>query len=80
MAIVPGDRDRGPRCVRDGTSISPITLPIDASTLRKGFGFGGIHTALMEGPVLETVHDNADGDMLLQNRIFLSDCINHSAG
>ena len=34
----------------------------------------------MEGPVFEAVHDDADGDMLLQNRIFLSDCINQAAG
>ena len=35
---------------------------------------------LMERTVLEAVHDNADGNMLLQNRIFLSDCINQAAG
>ena len=34
----------------------------------------------MEGPVFEAVHDDADGNMLLQNRIFLSDCINQAAG
>ena len=46
MAIVPGDRDRVPSCFGDSPAVSGVTLPIDASTLRKGFGFGGIYTTL----------------------------------
>ena len=45
MAIVPGDRDRVPSCLGDSPAVSGVTFPIDASALRKDFGFGAIHMA-----------------------------------
>jgi hypothetical protein len=78
MTIIPGDRDRVPACAGYNAGVIAITVPVTASALLELLGFGGGHCvslfasvahrsrrSLVERPVLEIVHDNADRDAMM---------------
>ena len=90
MTVMPGDRDRVPACAGYNAAIIAMTAPVNASALLELLGFSGGHCVflfasvahksrrfLVERPVLEIIHDNADRDAVLWNAKFFCYRVNH---